>query len=41
LNKDDAKPDDALLLDLLAKVAPSPATRNLILVTNPAKLYGF
>jgi D-galactarolactone isomerase len=39
--KDDNKPDDALLLDLLAKVAPSPATRNLILVTNPAKLYGF
>ncbi len=35
------KPDDALLLDLLATVAPSPATRNLILVTNPAKLYGF
>jgi D-galactarolactone isomerase len=41
LNKDDAKPDDALLLDLFAKVAPSPATRNLILVTNSAKLYGF
>ena len=41
LEKYDAKPDDALLLDLLAKVAPSPATRNLILVTNPAKLYGF
>jgi len=35
------KPDDALLLDLLATVAPNAATRNHILVTNPAKLYGF
>jgi D-galactarolactone isomerase len=41
LEKDDAKPDDALLLDLMATVAPSPATRKLIFVTNPAKLYGF
>jgi predicted TIM-barrel fold metal-dependent hydrolase len=41
LQKPDEKPDDALLLDLLAKVAPNPATRNRILVANPAKLYGF
>jgi predicted TIM-barrel fold metal-dependent hydrolase len=41
LYKENAKPDDAMLLDLLAKVAPSAATRQLILVTNPAKLYGF
>jgi D-galactarolactone isomerase len=41
LFKDNEKPDDALLLDLLAKVAPSPATRHLILVANPVKLYGF
>jgi len=41
LQKDNEKPDDALLLDLLATVAPSAATRKLILVTNPAKLYAF
>jgi predicted TIM-barrel fold metal-dependent hydrolase len=41
LFKDNEKPDDAKLLDLFAKVAPSAATRKLILVTNPEKLYGF
>jgi D-galactarolactone isomerase len=35
------KPDDAILLDLLAEWAPDLATRNRILVDNPAKLYGF
>jgi len=35
------KPDDALLLDLIAKVAPSKATQKAIFVTNPEKLYGF
>jgi predicted TIM-barrel fold metal-dependent hydrolase len=37
----DAKPDDAVLLDLLATWAPEEAVRNRILVANPAKLYGF
>jgi predicted TIM-barrel fold metal-dependent hydrolase len=36
----DAKPDDALLLDLLAEWAPQEV-RNRILVDNPAKLYDF
>ncbi|MDR3562212.1 MAG: amidohydrolase family protein [Negativicutes bacterium] len=35
------KPDDALLLDLLAEWVPDEAIRNRILVDNPAKLYGF
>jgi predicted TIM-barrel fold metal-dependent hydrolase len=35
------KPDDAILLDLLAEWVPDTATRNRILVDNPAKLYGF
>ena len=39
--KEDAKPDDALLFDLFASCVPDEATRNRILVTNPAKLYGF
>ena len=39
--KIDNKPDDALLIDLLAEWAPDEATRNRILVDNPAKLYGF
>ncbi|WP_366931803.1 amidohydrolase family protein [Paraburkholderia xenovorans] len=34
-------PDDALLLDLLAGVAPDPAILRRILVDNPAELYGF
>ena len=39
--KADGKPDDAILFDLLADWAPDEATRNHILVTNPAALYGF
>jgi predicted TIM-barrel fold metal-dependent hydrolase len=35
------KPDDAVLFDLLAEWAPDPAWRALILVQNPATLYGF
>jgi predicted TIM-barrel fold metal-dependent hydrolase len=35
------KPDDAVLLDLLAEWAPDAATRRRILVSNPEKLYGF
>ena len=35
------KPDDALLVDLLVVWVPDAATRNRILVDNPAKLYGF
>jgi predicted TIM-barrel fold metal-dependent hydrolase len=39
--KNDNKPDDALLFDLLAVWVPNEAMRNRILVDNPAKLYGF
>ena len=39
--KADSKPDDAVLFDLLADWAPDEATRNRILVDNPAALYGF
>ena len=35
------KPDDAALFDLMMKWAPDEATRNRILVQNPATLYGF
>ena len=35
------KPDDAILLDLLAEWAPDQTARNRILVDNPAKLYQF
>jgi predicted TIM-barrel fold metal-dependent hydrolase len=35
------KPDDAVLLDLLAEWAPREDTRHRILVENPAALYGF
>ena len=35
----DAKPDDAILFDLSADWAPDEATRNRILVDNPAELY--
>jgi predicted TIM-barrel fold metal-dependent hydrolase len=35
------KPDDALLLDLLADWAPDEPTRRRILVDNPAELFGF
>jgi len=37
----DAKPDDAVLFDLLADWAPEEAVRNRILVDNPAALYRF
>jgi predicted TIM-barrel fold metal-dependent hydrolase len=37
----DAKPDDAVLFDLLADWAPDEVTRNRILVANPAELYRF
>ena len=39
--KDDDKPNDATLVDLLAEWAPDEATRRRILVENPAELYGF
>ena len=39
--KADAKPDDAILFDLLADWAPDEATRSRILVNNPAALYRF
>jgi D-galactarolactone isomerase len=35
------KPDDALLFDLMARWAPDEATRQRILVENPATLYHF
>ena len=35
------KPDDAVLLDLLADWAPDAQTRQRILVANPQALYGF
>lgn len=35
------KPDDADLLDLLACWLPAAATRQLVLVENPQRLYGF
>jgi predicted TIM-barrel fold metal-dependent hydrolase len=35
------KPDDAVLLDLLADWVPGAATRHRVLVTNPQTLYGF
>jgi predicted TIM-barrel fold metal-dependent hydrolase len=38
---EDAKPDDAAMFDLLSDWAPESATRNRILVKNPALLYGF
>jgi predicted TIM-barrel fold metal-dependent hydrolase len=34
-------PDDALLTDLFAQVVPDEATRKMILVDTPARLYGF
>ncbi|HVJ52227.1 MAG TPA: amidohydrolase family protein [Aliidongia sp.] len=39
--KPDDKPDDALLFDLLMQSAPDKALQERVLVTNPAKLYGF
>ena len=35
------KPDDAVLLDLLAEWVPDAATRHRVLVSNPETLYGF
>lgn len=37
----DAKPDDALLFDLLATCVPDEAARKRVLVDNPAELYDF
>lgn len=34
-------PDDGMLLDLMLDWAPDEKTRNRILVSNPAELYGF
>ncbi len=39
--RNDNKPDDAFLFDLLEVWAPDAATRNRILVANPQTLYGF
>jgi D-galactarolactone isomerase len=39
--KADAKPDDAVLFDLMTDWAPDVAVRNRILVDNPAALYRF
>ena len=36
-----SKPDDAMLLDLLAGWAPDERTLRKVLVDNPAVLYGF
>ena len=36
-----ARPDDAALLDLLNRWVDDDATRRLVLVDNPARLYGF
>jgi predicted TIM-barrel fold metal-dependent hydrolase len=35
------QPDDAELLDLLLEWAPDDSVRSKVLVTNPAKLYGY
>ncbi|MFC7739451.1 amidohydrolase family protein [Roseomonas sp. GCM10028921] len=40
-NASDPKPDEAQLLHLLEDWAPDKATRDAILVTNPARLYNF
>jgi 2-pyrone-4,6-dicarboxylate lactonase len=34
-------PDDGVLVDLLARIAPSDALRRALLVDNPQRLYGF
>ena len=34
-------PDDGMLVDLIARIAPSEAARQALLVENPARLYGF
>jgi len=35
------KPDDGMLVDILAKIAPSEAARQALLVDNPMRLYKF
>jgi 2-pyrone-4,6-dicarboxylate lactonase len=40
-NTGGATPDDALLVDLLAQIAPSAAQRHALLVDNPQRLYRF
>ena len=37
----ESKPDDAVLIDLLARWIDDDATRHQVLVDNPARLYGF
>jgi 2-pyrone-4,6-dicarboxylate lactonase len=34
-------PDDGVLIDLLAEIAPDERTRHALLVDNPQRLYGF
>jgi len=34
-------PNDGELVDLIAEIAPDAKTRQLMLVDNPAKLFGF
>lgn len=41
LTQETAMPDDAILFDLLLDWSPDEATRNRILVGNPAQLYNF
>ena len=41
LSRGGAMPDDAVLLDLLLDWAPEERSRNRILATNRAELYGF
>ena len=36
-----AIPDDGVLVDLLAEIAPSEAQRQALLVDNPQRLYKF
>ena len=36
-----AIPNDGELVDLIAEIAPDDKTRRLMLVDNPAKLFGF
>lgn len=41
VKRHDARPDDAMLLDVLLDWCPDSATRQRILVDNPGKFYGF
>lgn len=36
-----AMPDDGVLVDLIGAIAPTPSARRLLLVDNPAELFGF